>query len=96
MLRPFPTLDPDDKLVHWMDATDFAADEGSPVDTITVAIDDNPDGALTIINAVQSGSVISFIPLGPTEGQEYVIRGRCTLANGEQADESRTVTGERH
>lgn len=96
MIKPFPTLDPDDKLTHWMDGSDFAAEEGSAVDTITVAIVDNPDGALALTNVAQSGSVLSFMPVGATEGVTYTLRGRCLLANGEQEDESRTITGEQH
>ncbi len=96
MIRLFPSADPDDVLPYWFDATDFAADEGSTVSSMALAVDDNPDGALTLGSVVRSGSVVSFYPLTATAGVKYTIRCRCTLANGSVADLSRTITGEQH
>jgi hypothetical protein len=96
MIRPFPTLDPEDRLPHWFDATDFSTDEGSPVDTLELAIDENPDGALSLVQVAQNGAWLSFYPINPTADVTYTIRCRCTLLNGAKADLSRTVTGEQH
>lgn len=94
--RPYPSSDPDAHLPYWFDATDFAADEGSPVVGYALAIDDNPDGALTLTGDARSGSVVSYFPVGGTVDVTYVVRCRFTLANGEVEDHSRTLTIAQH
>lgn len=92
MIQPFPPKDPDTRLPHWFDATDFAADEGSAVGSMMLAIDEGDDGALELQDQSRSEGVIVFWPTGGTIDATYTVRCRCTLANGAVADLSRTIT----
>lgn len=96
MIGPYQTKDPDGELPYWFDWSDFCDDEGSDVASYALAVDDGPDGALTLMNDARSGNVISFLPLGGTVEETYTIRCRVVLVNGEKEDHSRTLTIEQH
>lgn len=90
MIRPFAPKDPDSFLPYWFDATDFADDEGSPVASMDLAVDEG-DGLLTLEDQARVAGIIVFWPLGGTVGETYTVRCRCTLENGTVEDCSRTM-----
>lgn len=96
MISAYTSKDPDARLPYWFDWTDFADDEGSPVASYSLALEDSPDEELTIEDDARSGNVISYFPVGGTVNETYTIRCRVTLENGEREDYSKTLTIAQH
>lgn len=90
-IRPWPYKDPNSKLRYYFDWSGFCEGEGSDVASYALAIDVAPDAALLLSDDVRSGNVIELWLAAGTEGIEYTIRCRVTLANGTIEDESRTL-----
>ena len=87
----WPSKDPDSRIRYWFDASQLVADEGSPVASYVLAIDNPPDSSLAFGGDTRSGSVIEVWLTGGTETLTYVVRCRVTLANGTIEDLSREL-----
>ncbi len=92
MIKSWPTKDPDAKLRYYFDWSAFCAGEGSNVASYQLAIDNPPDAALLLSDDARSGNSVMVWIAGGTDGSEYIVRCRVTLADGTTVeDESRSL-----
>ena len=91
-MKAWPPKDPDARKQYWFDFSDVVAEEGSPLASYVLELDNSPDAELLIEGDVRSGSVVSLWLDGGTRGAgDYTVRCRYELESGFRDDESRTI-----
>lgn len=91
-IKAWPPKDPNAKLRHYFDFTEFVTAEESALVSYGLNQDEPGDGTLVLADDASSGSQIVVWISGGAIGQTYTIRCRATLANGSIDDMSRTLS----